>query len=95
MATYTFELATEFNFPNISIYRRFRDGEQIGWRVNANEGYVFYDILANDTELDPETLGKKSVTYYYQVAFHTRNYDFSKFHYKAVLKNSVDKNYCF
>lgn len=95
MENYTFELEKEFNFPHISIYRRLRDGEHVGYRINANKNYVFYDTLANDMEIDPNTLKSKSVTYYHYVAFHTRNYDFSKFHYKAVLENSVDKNYCF
>ena len=57
MAQYTTEVATDFNFPNITVYRKYRDGEHYAWRFVSNDGYVMYDTTATETELakDPVT----------------------------------------
>ena len=90
---YTFEIAEEFGIPGLTISRRIRDGVQVGWRVSADEGFVFYDPLANDVETDPETLEKIPVTYYYTIAFLPKRYDFARFHYVAVPVCNVDPKY--
>ena len=96
MATITYQVSTKHNiYPNLTIYDRFVDGVQNGWRVNANEGYVFYDITANDVELDPETMEERPVTYYYTVMSLNRNHDWSTFSQVAVPRDSVDENYIF
>lgn len=96
---YTFEIATNLNFPNLTIYRRLRDGEHVGYRLNANEGFVFYDSTEESIELkmDEETgeLVEVPVTYYYTLAYLTRNYNFDNFPYIAVPRDSVDENYIF
>lgn len=95
MAVIVYEVATDITFPNITIERRYSDGVLMGYRMRANEGYVFYDINANDTELDPETLEEIPVTYYYTIAIIPLNYNFDNFHWVAVPRDSVDENYIF
>lgn len=89
MAVWTYEVATEFNFPNITIYKRLRDGIQTGWRANANEGYVFYDPNEINLELDPETGEDIQVTYYFRVSYLPLNHNFANFRYVAVPESEV------
>lgn len=96
MATYTFEVSTEHNiYPNITVYDRFRDGVLNGWRVNANEGYVFYDENAEDTILDPETMEEVPITYYYTIRYLNPNYNWANFALVAVPRNSVPADQIF
>lgn len=99
MAEYTFVVAEEFNYPNITIYKKLCDGVQTAWRMNANEGYVFYDVNANDveTQFNPETGLEEEVpvTYYYTVRSIPLNYNWNNFHWAAVPRDSVDENYIF
>lgn len=95
MAVVTYEIATDINIPNITIERRYSDGVLMGYRMTANEGYVFYDVNANDMELDPETMEERPVTYYYTIGILPRNTNFDNFHYVAVPRSSVDENYIF
>ena len=107
MAVYTYEIANEFNFPNITVYKRFRDGELTGWRINANEGYVFYDTTEEyfDLQLDPETgLPMEDengnpieiqVNHYFRVAYLSLRHNFDNFSYVAVPESEVDENYIF
>ena len=96
MAVYTYEVSTEHNiYPNLTIYDRFVDSVPNGWRVNANEGYVFYDANANNVELDPDTMEEVPVTYYYTIAHFPANYRWANFAIVAVPRDSVDENYIF
>ena len=107
MAVYTYEIASEFNFPNITVYNRFRDGELTGWRINANEGYVFYDPNEEffEPQLDPETglpmedengdFIEIQVNHYFRVSYLPLRYNFDNFPYIAVLESEVDENYIF
>lgn len=95
MATYTKEIATEFNFPNITIYRLLEDGELCGWEARTNEGYVMYNPNANDVELDPDTMEEIPVTYYYTIKGFNPRYNFANFPWVAVPRDSVDENYIF
>lgn len=95
MAVYTFEVVTEFDFPNLTIYKKLEDGVQIAWQLNANEGYVFYDTTANDMEFDPETMEDRPVIYYYRVRSLSLNRDFSNFPFVAVPESEVNANYIF
>ena len=88
-------LATDIVIPNISIYRTYYNGTHTGYRANANEGYVFYDKMANDMEYNPETGLETPVTYYYTIAILPLNTNFDDFHWVAVPRNSVDENYIF
>lgn len=96
MATYTYEISSEHNiYPNITIYDSLTDGQLDGWRMNANEGYVFYDTSANNTEFDPETMMEVPVIYYYTISYLPRTYNWANFHWVAVPRESVDENYIF
>lgn len=94
MANYTHELSTEYVFPNISVYKKLKDGVQYGWRVNANEGYVIYDPNAPQIELD-ENENEITVFYYYTIKQLPLSFDFSTFPWVAVPRDSVDENYIF
>lgn len=93
---FTYALSEEHNiYPNITVEDRFWDGEPAGWRVTANEGYVFYDQNANDFELDPETNKEVPVTYYYVIRLFPSRYNWANFALVAVPRDSVDENYIF
>lgn len=94
---YTYRVSTEHNiYPNITVYDRFwNETEPDGWRVNANEGYVFYDTTAQDTEFDPVTQEERPVIYYRTVAQLNARFNWNNFHYVAVPRDSVDENYIF
>ena len=95
MGVYTEELNTSFNYPNISIYNRYDDGELWGYKVLPNEGYVMYRTDANDTEFDPETEEEIPVIYYRTIALLPLSFNFDNFTYVAVLRSEVDENYIF
>lgn len=96
MALVTFEISAEHNvYPNLTVCDRFADGVAAGWRVTANEGYVFYDANANDVEQDPITMEEVPVTYYYTIKYLNRNYNWANFALVAVPRDSVDENYIF
>lgn len=95
MAVYTYEVSTEHNFPNITIYRKLKDGELCGWRANTNEGYVMYNPNDNFSEMNPETGEEFPVTYYYVVKVLPLNFNFANFPWVAVPRDSVDENYIF
>ena len=95
MAVYTMEVATEYDFPNITLYKKLEDGVHYAWRFVSNEGYVMYDTSANWTELDPDTLEPVPVIYYYTRVDCPLNYPFDNFTWVAVPRDSVDENYIF
>ena len=95
MAVYTYELATDIVFPNITVYRKLNEGTLVGYEVYSNEGYVMYDTSANHTEQDPETMEEIPVIYYYTWLSCPRNYNFNNFTWVAVPRDSVDENYIF
>lgn len=95
MATYTYEIATEFNYPNIAVYKRLRDGIQNSWRIEANPGYVMYNTEANNMEIDPNTGLEVPVTYYYRSTTCPLNWNWDNFHFVAVPEGSVEENYIF
>ncbi len=95
MAVYTKEIATEYNFIGITVYKTLCDGVQTGWEIRASDGYVFYDTTANNTDIDPDTMEEISVTYYYTVASLPLREDMVNFRWVAVPRDSVDENYIF
>lgn len=95
MAVWTYELATEYSFPNISVYRKYRDGVHVSWYFSSNEGYVMYDTTKTDTETNPDTLEEIPVTYYYTRADCPIDFPFDNFTWVAVPRDSVDENYVY
>lgn len=99
MATYTEVLNTNFNYENINIFDRLTDGILQGYTMRPYDGYVLYDVNANDTEFveNPETgeFEEIPVTYYRTVIAIPKTYNFNNFHWAAVLRSTVDENYIF
>lgn len=95
MAVYTYELSTEHIFPGISVYKILKDGVLNGWEVRANEGYVFYNVNANDTEWSEDLQEEVPVTYYYTIKVLPLRFNFANFPWVAVPRDSVDENYIF
>lgn len=95
MANITEQVATEFNFPNITVYRVLSEGVLSSYRARPNEGYAMYDPNANETELDPNTMVEVPVTNYRTIAGFPKDYDFERFPYVAVLRSEVDENYIY
>ena len=94
MATYMETIATEYNYPNITIYKQFRDGVQYGWHITTNDGYVMYDTSANDMDYDEED-NPLPVIYYYTQAYCPINYNFSIFSWVAVPRDDVPRDMIF
>lgn len=92
---YTIVLATDLAYYHLNIYRLFKDGLLQGYRVLPDNGYVFYNIYANDTEFDRDTEQEKKVYYYKTRAELPATYDFTNFPYLAVAQDEVDTNYIF
>lgn len=92
---YTTEIATDFNFPNITVYRKYCNGVQYGWRFVSNDGYVMYDTTAENWELDETTMEEIPVIYYYTNVDCPLNYDWDNFPWVAVPRSSVDENYIY
>lgn len=95
MAVYREELNTNYNFPNIYVYNRYRDDVLTGYKVYPHDGYVMYRTNANDTELNPETGEEVPVRYYYTQAGLSLNHNFDNFYWVAVPRSEVDENYIF
>lgn len=104
MAVYTEELNTNYNYPNINIYNRYRDGVLTGYNAYPVDGYVMYDTTDNYTEplvdkngdyvYDEEgNIIEVHVRYYYTVAGFPLRYNFNNFSYVAVLRSEVDEDY--
>lgn len=96
---YTRELNTNFNFANIDIYNVLNDGVLSFYEARPQEGYVVYDITANDVEYQiDDTTGESvsvSVIYYKTLVSIPKTYNFNNFPYVAVLRSTVDENYIF
>ena len=95
MAVYTEELNTNFNFPNIDIYNKLRNGELYGYYARPQEGYVIYDTTDDIYDIDPETDALIPVTHYFTLASFPLNFNFNNFTWVAVLRSGVDENYIF
>lgn len=90
MAEYTETLATDITFPNIDVYRTYRDGVQTGYRIVPQEGYLMYNTAANDTEYDPETDTEVPIIRYYHVLHCPLIFDFDNFPWRAVAMLDVE-----
>lgn len=95
MATFREELATDFNYPHINVYRNYCDDVLCGYNVYAQEGYVFYDTEVNDVILDPDTEEEIPVTYYYTIRLFPAACDMNNLTLIAVPCDSVDEDYIY
>lgn len=97
MATWTYEIATEYNFPNITIWKQYRDGVLANYRIEPNENYVMYNINDEYYEIDEETGQEVQVIHYFTSCHAPLTYPLGEdtFPWRAVLRSSVDENYIF
>jgi len=95
MADYTKELANDIAVENITVYRKYRDGEHYAYEAVANEGFVIYDETANDTELDTETMQPVKVTYYFERVGLPLKTNFVEFPFKAIPRSEADEKNIF
>lgn len=102
MATYTETLNTTYNFPNIDIHNRYKDGVLCAYRAYPQDGYVMYDRNDELTEakIDPDTgdfvideetgdIVEVPVIHYFTMAGLPLNYNFDNFSWVAVLVNEA------
>ena len=90
----TYVISTEHNiYPNITVYDRLNNGVAAGWSVRANEGYVMYPTNEEHIEIDPVTGEERPVIYYYTETGLPLTYNWNKFAWVAVPRDSVDENY--
>ena len=95
MAVYTFEISLEHNiYPNLTVYDRFRDGVLVGWKIESNDSYVFYDTSEDSKEIN-EKGEEISVNYYFALTYLPTNFDWYNFSLLAVPRNTVDEKYIF
>lgn len=88
--TYTKEITTDYSFPNIILYKKYRDNEHYAWFIAPEEGYVFYDITDKNFEINLETEEEIPVIHYYTMANLPLNYDFENFPWRAVALDEVE-----
>ena len=87
---YTREITEEYTFPNITLYKKYRDGVHYAWFVAPEEGYVMYDTTDENFEIDPVTMEEIPVTYYYTMVNLPLKYDFDNFPWRAVAMSDVE-----
>ncbi len=88
-------VANDIVFPGITVERRYFNNKSAGYRMTANEGYLFYDSTANEVAINPDTGEETPVTYYYTLSYLPCNYNFDNFPWIAVPRDSVDENLIF
>ena len=92
-----YRVSTPHNiYPNLTIYEKYYEDAPetiIGFRLNANEGYVFYDPNDIYTNTNPETFEETTEFHYFSVMYFPKNYNFARFPYIAVLLNDDISNY--
>ena len=84
----------DYNFPNITVYQKLKDGIQYAWKITTHEGYVMYDTTADDKDYDEEG-NAFPITYYYTVAHCPLDYDFTNFSWVALSKEYIPENLIF
>lgn len=88
----TYELSVDHNvYPHLTVWDRLQGGRHAGFRVNAEQGFVFYDSSEErEPVIDPMTGEKLPVEIYYaRVRYLPRNYDWSKFALCAVREEET------
>lgn len=94
MATYTEQIATDITLPNpnMTVYRRYRDGVHTSYRLYPDDGYVMYDPNDDYYEDNLITGETELVRQYFTMANFVLSYDFSSCPYIAVLRSTVDED---
>lgn len=91
--TINYQISTERNnYPNLTVYDTMSDNAVVGWKITANEGYVFYDTNEETFELNDK--GEElPVTYYYAECYLPNHLNWNTFSLVAVERETVEEKY--
>lgn len=92
---FTEEKASYLNFPNITVQMRLRDGVPCAYIATADDGYVIYDTSAENYEQKSPDSDPEKIIHYHSKIICPLSYDFSKFSWEAVSKETVPEKYIF
>lgn len=87
----TYELSVDHNvYPHLTVWDRLQDRQPAGFRVNAEDGFVFYDPKEEqESKIYPETGEELPMDIYYaRVRYLPRNFDWSRFNLRVVKKET-------
>lgn len=94
--SYRYELSVDHNkYDGMTVWDIFEDDTPAGWKVTANEGFVFYDPTVEvPSTLDPVT-GEEipGEIYYTRLRYVSQYRDWSKFNLVAV-REDIEKKGC-
>lgn len=86
----TYQISTEHNnHPHLTVYDTLVDGVLSGWKITANDGYVFYDTNEEITEAE-EGIEAPPI-YYATECYCPLTWDWDTFGLVAILSPSVDE----
>lgn len=87
---YKFELYKPL-LPNATIECKYKGEEFKGYRITANDGYVFKDTV---TYFNEETKEEDVTVSYSKVIYTPKNFDFKNFNYEIVpCEDAEEENY--
>ena len=92
---FTEEKTTEVKFPNITMHKRYRNGELCAYIASADEGYVMYDKTAENYEQESPESEPVRVNHYYSRVIFPLSTNFSDFHWEAVEKSNINEKHLF
>lgn len=92
---FTEEKTMEFSFPNITVLKKFRDGELCAYIAKADDGYAMYNRNAELYDIDGTEDTEKRITRYYKKIICPLSYDFTNFCWEAVEKDNINEKYLF
>lgn len=93
--TFTEEKTTDFSFPNITVLKKFRDGQLCAYIAKADDGYAMYNKDTQSYEINGTDDKSEKVTRYYKKIICPLSYDFSNFSWEAVEKDNINEKYLF
>lgn len=86
----TYRISKEHNnHPNLTIYDTLVDGVLAGWKITANDGYVFYDTNEEIVEVEEGAEEVQPEIYYSTEGYFPLTLDWSAFGITAVLESST------
>ena len=92
---FTEEITTEMNFSNITVHKRYRDGELCAYIASADEGFVMFDTTAENYEQESPESEPVKVNHYYTRVIFPLSTNFEKFSWEAVEKSAINEKYLF
>ena len=87
---FTTEIATDIIFPNIIVYRKYCDDVLSSYEMYPNEGYMVYDTMDENYDIDQETFEMTPVTRYYTWVTFPATFNFDNFTWVAVPEHEIN-----